>query len=422
MNNPMISFIIPVYNRENTVPATVKSITDSSFEDYDIVLVDNASTDGSGAICDKLSASDQRIRVVHVAVNRGAGGARNLGMTQARGDFLHFCDSDDEVDGTVLPKIAQCLRENPDIDVLTTNHREKAKDGSHTVYILDKEEKCTMDKLLEKKPSLLHLGFWRSFFSRRFLLENNLTFPEIKEHEDLYFNGLALLRAKTVCTMPDAFYQYNRFFTGNSVVANSDADESAVCFDSCIEVFGKLTENSSASKLQAIHDFVYASAMYLLGNTPLDTILRWEQAYGISSGNIDVINLSVWRRAGIRGSVADLWEQIRRSAEKAVAGNMALYLAPAGGVSISIAKKLAADGTTVSGFLDNAVKRSNYHIALTQASMKLPVSGFDSVLSEHSNKKCFILITGSINTALSISRQLNDVGLKRGIDFISFIR
>ena len=96
-----ISFIIPVYNCKAYLPSCVGSIRAVNAEDYEILLIDDGSTDGSGAVCDELAAKFPEIRIVHQN-NAGASAARNRGLDQASGDRVIFIDSDDTVDAEAM--------------------------------------------------------------------------------------------------------------------------------------------------------------------------------------------------------------------------------------------------------------------------------------------------------------------------------
>lgn len=98
------SFIIPVYNCKEHLPACVDSIRAVDVEDYEILLIDDGSTDGSGAVCDELAAQFPEIRVVYQA-NAGASAARNRGITEAAGELILFIDSDDSIDSNALGKV-----------------------------------------------------------------------------------------------------------------------------------------------------------------------------------------------------------------------------------------------------------------------------------------------------------------------------
>ena len=93
----MISIIVPVYNNEKWLSRCVDSILAQTYHDFELLLIDDGSTDNSGAICDQYAAQDARIRVFHKA-NGGVSSARNLGLDEARGEWICFVDSDDEVE------------------------------------------------------------------------------------------------------------------------------------------------------------------------------------------------------------------------------------------------------------------------------------------------------------------------------------
>lgn len=94
---PKVSVIVPVYNIKEYLPRCVASICNQTYTDLEILLVDDGSTDGTGALCDKLALEDDRIKVFHKE-NGGSSSARNLGIQNARGAFLGFVDSDDYIE------------------------------------------------------------------------------------------------------------------------------------------------------------------------------------------------------------------------------------------------------------------------------------------------------------------------------------
>lgn len=112
-NNPFwVSVIVPIYNAEQSLPRCVDSILNQRFTNFELLLVDEGSTDGSGAICDAYAARDSRIRVFHKE-NGGVGSARrNAGLDKAMGDWVTFVDSDDYVLDGYFPC---CIEENIDL-------------------------------------------------------------------------------------------------------------------------------------------------------------------------------------------------------------------------------------------------------------------------------------------------------------------
>lgn len=94
--NPLISIIVPVYNAEKTINRCVESILQQTFIDFELLLIDDGSTDKSGEICDEYAEKDRRIKVFHKK-NGGVSSARNIGLDNAKGEWITFCDSDDFV-------------------------------------------------------------------------------------------------------------------------------------------------------------------------------------------------------------------------------------------------------------------------------------------------------------------------------------
>ena len=108
---PLISFVVPVHNAERTLHDCVCSITRQSFDDIEIILVNNCSTDGSFRKCNELAKEDGRIKVVDIA-EKGVSAARNRGIELAIGEFVTFVDADDWIDSNGL-SIAKFNKNNP---------------------------------------------------------------------------------------------------------------------------------------------------------------------------------------------------------------------------------------------------------------------------------------------------------------------
>ena len=111
------SVIVPVYNVEAYLEKCVQSILRQTEQDFELLLVDDGSTDSSGQLCEELAKKDSRIRVIHQE-NQGLGGARNTGIREAKGDWLLLVDSDDWIEPEILEKTLEAgLREEADMVV-----------------------------------------------------------------------------------------------------------------------------------------------------------------------------------------------------------------------------------------------------------------------------------------------------------------
>lgn len=110
---PKLSIIIPVYNTESYLPQCLDSILSQSFTDFELLLIDDGSTDNSGAICDNYAQKDTRIKVFHL-INGGVSSARNFGLDKALGEWIYFVDSDDELFPEGLRTMVECISDEVD--------------------------------------------------------------------------------------------------------------------------------------------------------------------------------------------------------------------------------------------------------------------------------------------------------------------
>lgn len=110
MDYPLISIIVPVYNTEEYLPRCVESLRSQTYPQMEFLLVDDGSTDGTGALCDGLAKKDPRIRVFHKE-NGGSSSARNMGLAEARGEYLGFVDSDDYVEPDMYEKLYAAIEQ-----------------------------------------------------------------------------------------------------------------------------------------------------------------------------------------------------------------------------------------------------------------------------------------------------------------------
>ena len=124
---PVLSIIIPIYNADAYLVRCIESILNQSFEDFELILVNDGSSDNSGNICDKYASLDSRIRVIH-KINQGVSAARNDGLNNAHGKYVMFADSDDYVDKDWCKVLYDNICHYPDAMVLC-NYSEVKTEG-----------------------------------------------------------------------------------------------------------------------------------------------------------------------------------------------------------------------------------------------------------------------------------------------------
>lgn len=207
MTVPLISIIVPVYNSEKALSRCINSILNQTFYDWELLLIDDGSTDQSGKICDQYAATDQRIKVFHKE-NGGVSSARNLGLDNVRGEWITFSDSDDEILNHTFALYNTIIKEHNDIDLICCGYRRCNKSGSfkNVSYV-----ECLS---ADKEANLLMLeesGYWGFLWNKclRASVAKKYRFDEtISWCEDHLYAYRCLLQCQCVYFSPDIVYKY----------------------------------------------------------------------------------------------------------------------------------------------------------------------------------------------------------------------
>lgn len=212
-----ISVIIPIYNSESKLERTIKSILSQIYQNWELVLIDDGSSDNSGNICDKYAAADNRIKVFHTQ-NGGVSKARNLGLSVSTGDWVTFCDSDDELFPNALNSYLSAINDNVDLirgGFVRTKGRSIDRIATRQIVSSDKENIIKICALSKYEAYI-----WNSCFRRRILLD--IRFNEsITWCEDHLFTFRAISKSRAVVFIPDLVYKYNAPIKGDNSCSNN---------------------------------------------------------------------------------------------------------------------------------------------------------------------------------------------------------
>lgn len=206
---PLISVIVPVYKVEEYLDQCVSSIVNQTYQNLEILLVDDGSPDGCPAMCDRWAEKDSRIKVIHKE-NGGLSDARNAGLKIATGEYVAFVDSDDMISDDMLESLYNALYDTKaDIAecdyVCFEDNLPHSKDCTNTqITIFSAEEALKM--LLEKHD--LYCVVWNKLYRRQ--LFNNLSFATGKLHEDVFFTYQAFGKSKSVVKINQQMYYYRQ--------------------------------------------------------------------------------------------------------------------------------------------------------------------------------------------------------------------
>ncbi|MCM1154022.1 MAG: glycosyltransferase [Roseburia sp.] len=248
MEQVKISVIVPVYNTPGTLEKCVESICKQTYENLEIILVDDGSTDGTGRLCDTLADTDNRIRVYHKE-NGGASSARNFGLQKAGGDYIGFVDSDDYIDEDVYESMtALAMGKNYPIVQISRDERDEAGGRLEDVCVPPKEVRfCDTETFL--KELLLHQGdcSFCTKLVKKELFETH-RFPEGELNEDFKLLTQMLMQIEGVAILPKQGYH---------VVCRSDSTTRKRSEESFSRVFMDIVEN--ADRMQEVVDTYYPS-------------------------------------------------------------------------------------------------------------------------------------------------------------------
>ncbi len=209
MNTHLVSIIVPIYNVEKYLQTCINSILNQSYENMEIILVDDGSTDESGAIADNYLKQDARIKVIHQN-NSGVSAARNTGIENAAGDYICFADSDDILEKDYVEYLLNlCLQNNVEIALTTemfTTFYKTSQTKKDRIRLYSGED--TVKKILYYD---IPIGCYCKIFSRTFLQRHNILFrTDLYIGEGFNFNVTAFKYAQKVAIGQRKIYCYRR--------------------------------------------------------------------------------------------------------------------------------------------------------------------------------------------------------------------
>lgn len=209
MTTPKISIIVPIYNVAHILPRCLDSIIHQTYSDFELLLINDGSTDQSGIICDDYAKKDNRIRTFHKQ-NTGVSATRNIGIQNAKGEWICFIDSDDVIEPNYLQTFITLLSKY-NADLYTTSCKIIYK-GQCSLYILE-EKIFDQTNIYKAIIYLRQYGLfgvpWNKLFKTSIIKNYHLHFDEtISSYEDEIFVLQYLIHSKNICTSPEDTYIY----------------------------------------------------------------------------------------------------------------------------------------------------------------------------------------------------------------------
>ena len=209
----MISIVTPVYNKKKYLKACIDSVLAQTYQDWELILVDDGSIDDSADICKSYANQNSRIHYYYQE-NAGPGCARNLGLDKANGEYIVFIDADDFVASDYLQTLLSGKQYIFVVSGYTEVHEDKgAKIAVLPEHMLLLDHGPTKNEVFCKKNLKFFVGPCSKLYELRTLRENNIRFKSIPYGEDIIFNFNYMKHCSEVCVLPYAGYQ-NRILDG----------------------------------------------------------------------------------------------------------------------------------------------------------------------------------------------------------------
>ncbi len=214
---PKISIIMPVYNSIEFLPEAIDSVLQQTYTDFELLLIDDGSTDGSGRVCDDYAKMDSRIVVVH-QTNQGICKTRNFGLDMARGKYIAFIDNDDVYKNTLLEdnytlitkyncEVVKfgCILEKLDVSYQCTKIYKRTIKDFLVVTQMDSAKYYPM-----LKESFILNTIWNGLYLKEFLMDNCIRFHEKIRYgcDDQIFNMDMYSLAKKIVINPECYYTW----------------------------------------------------------------------------------------------------------------------------------------------------------------------------------------------------------------------
>ena len=209
---PLVSIIVPVYNCAQYLEYAVKSALNQTYQNIEILLINNGSTDSSFFICEKLGEADPRIHALDVHDNVGAGEARNIGLDHARGDCIYFLDADDTLECNALERLVNEMIDK-DVDVVICGHKAFVPGTSFVDHHVPQEQYLTTveDVHIFASTWLPNglIGFlWNKLYKASIIKDFAISFKALSRLEDGFFNIDYFNHCSSCAVITEELYNY----------------------------------------------------------------------------------------------------------------------------------------------------------------------------------------------------------------------
>lgn len=242
-----LSVVVPAYRVQGYLERCLDSILAGPYDDIEVVAIDDASPDHCGAIMDRYADRDTRVRVLHLAENQGLGAARNIGLREAKGDYLWFVDSDDWLAPGAIEAVVARLRETvPDVlivDYARVYWTGTAQRNSLAHLFAEPADGGVFTLAEHRWPLYNMMTIWNRVVRREFLLDLDLAFGT-GYYEDVQVSYPILLGARRIAALDRVCYLYRQRRQGG--ITRTPSGRHFAAFDAYARIFGFMDDHAGA--------------------------------------------------------------------------------------------------------------------------------------------------------------------------------
>lgn len=285
----MISIIIPVYNVKNYLDDCVQSILNQTYKNFEVILVDDGSTDGSAKICDYYANLDKRINCIHIK-NTGVSNARNVGLNNAKGDYIAFCDSDDRYSVNFLLEMFRTI-EKTKADIVICSYYYSNSEINRPVQQGEKSRFISREELLEKIFINNEIGgfVWNKLFKKA-IIENIRFDTNLEICEDTDFICSVTQNNSKLYYLSEPLYFYT--MRDNSAVNNVENLFNSQGQSKYVEAYNKILKTYRLTQIE--RNYIYSAIFFSSSSVKCNYMIKGgKNALIINNLNSNCLN-NLW--------------------------------------------------------------------------------------------------------------------------------
>lgn len=288
--NVLVSIVIPVYNVEEYLRQALDSVVNQTFNNLEILIINDGSDDSSPDICNEYQKKYDNIKVINQS-NKGLSGARNTGLKNCNGKYVYFFDSDDILQLDAISRLVEFAEEKK-MDVIMFEAEifgqiDNMDKDKYKQNLLDSLKMYSTDQLLNTVEHLCS-PVWLYFYSTEFLKDNGLFFYESIIHEDELFTSLVLMNTDNIGFLSEQFFK--RRYRENSIMTSlGNKSKHSIGYSTVAKVLGEFYHNNqnnlSETKKKYLKNFIEKCIVYtnIVGDYSISQTIKFNFSIGINS-------------------------------------------------------------------------------------------------------------------------------------------